>query len=116
MKTPMTYAALIGAALMISAPAAFADMLTDADGMTLYTFDKDEGGVSTCYDQCAVNWPPYLGSADAKMSEGWTLVERTDGTMQWAYDGKPLYYYVGDAAKGDMTGDGRGGVWHVVME
>jgi predicted lipoprotein with Yx(FWY)xxD motif len=33
-------------------------VLTDANGMTLYTWDKDEmGAKSNCYEQCAVNWP-----------------------------------------------------------
>ena len=34
------------------------EVLTDANGMTLYTFDKDAPGVTNCYDKCAVNWPP----------------------------------------------------------
>jgi predicted lipoprotein with Yx(FWY)xxD motif len=44
------------------------------------------------------------------------MVDRTDGTKQWTYDGKPLYFYAEDKAKGDMTGDGMGGKWHVVKE
>ncbi len=32
--------------------------LMDANKMTLYTFDKDEKGVSNCYDDCAAKWPP----------------------------------------------------------
>jgi predicted lipoprotein with Yx(FWY)xxD motif len=36
--------------------------------------------------------------------------------MQWTYDGKPVYFFKGDAAKGDVTGDGKGGVWHVINE
>jgi predicted lipoprotein with Yx(FWY)xxD motif len=35
-------------------------LLRDAQGKTLYTFDKDAGGVSACYDGCAAVWPPYL--------------------------------------------------------
>ncbi len=93
-----------------------AEMLTDSNGMTLYTFDKDTNGVSTCYDDCAVKWPPYLAMADQTMGEGWTIVERTDGTRQWAYDGKPLYFFAGDKAKGDKAGDGLGGVWHIIVE
>ncbi len=93
-----------------------AGMVTDKNGMTLYIFDKDTGGVSACYDDCAVNWPPYLGKADDQLTEGWTLVKRTDATLQWAYDGKPMYYFIGDKAKGDMTGDKKGGVWHVIIE
>lgn len=40
---------------------------------------------------------------------------RTDGTMQWAYEGKPLYLWTKDTKPGDVTGDGVGGVWHVIM-
>ena len=46
----------------------------------------------------------------------YTLVQRKDGTMQWAYDGKPLYLWKKDTKPGDMTGDGVGGVWHVALE
>lgn len=88
-------------------------MLTDANGMTLYTFDKDEGGMSACYDECAVNWPPLLAAAGAMAEGDYTLVARKDGAMQWAYEGKPLYLWVKDTKPGDMTGDGVKGVWHV---
>lgn len=105
-----------GALLAFSAAAAEAAMLTDSNGMTLYTYDSDTGGMSSCYGDCAAKWPPYLATGDETMGEGWTKVERTDGTMQWAYDGKPLYYYAQDMASGDMNGDGLGGVWHVVEQ
>ena len=39
---------------------ALGDFLVDGRGMTLYLFTNDEPGVSACYDQCAVNWPPLL--------------------------------------------------------
>jgi predicted lipoprotein with Yx(FWY)xxD motif len=85
----------------------------DANGMTLYTFTKDEPGVTNCYEQCAVNWPPFM-AAEGAMAEGdWTVVERTDGTSMWAYKGWPLYTWIGDQAPGDVTGEGVGGVWHV---
>ena len=113
----MKRAAIAGAALMLSLVSAHAQtMLADANGMTLYTFDKDVDGVSACYDDCAVKWPPALGAEGDTMAEGWTLVARTDGTMQWAYDGKPLYLFNGDTKAGDMTGDGVGDVWHIVSE
>lgn len=110
------YAALLATALLAPTGAFAAGMVMDAKGMTLYIFDKDAGGVSACYADCAAKWPPYLGAADAKLTEGWTLVDRTDGTRQWAYDGKPMYYFAGDKAKGDMAGDGMGGMWHVIKE
>ncbi len=114
MKITMTRYALVFATLLLSACGArAAGTLTSPDGMTLYIFDQDKDGMSSCYGDCAVAWPPYLGKEGDKMEEGWTLVKRTDGTMQWAYDGKPVYFYKDDKKKGDMTGDGKGGVWHV---
>ena len=86
---------------------------TDAKGMTLYTFDKDEANKSNCYDKCATNWPPFMAAADAKAEGEWTIVERTDGSKMWAYEGKPLYTYIKDKKAGDMTGEGVGDVWHV---
>jgi predicted lipoprotein with Yx(FWY)xxD motif len=29
----------------------------------------------------------------------------------WAYKGKPVYLWINDKAKGDVTGDGVGGNW-----
>ena len=116
MTTPLTRTALLFSAFMFSAVGAQAAPLAAQNGMTLYTFDKDKGDQSVCYDDCAVNWPPYVGTAADKMPDDWKLVERTDGTMQWTYDGKPVYFFKGDAAKGDVTGDGKGGVWHVINE
>jgi predicted lipoprotein with Yx(FWY)xxD motif len=107
-----TYAATF---LSIAAANA-AGMLTAQNGMTLYTFDKDTDGVSACYDACATNWPAYVAKADDKMGEGWSQVKRKDGTMQWAYDNKPVYFFAADKAKGDKLGDGKGGIWHIIAE
>ncbi|MCZ4273820.1 hypothetical protein [Maritalea porphyrae] len=88
-------------------------VLTDKNNMTLYTFDKDEAGVSNCYDTCAEKWPPLF--ADMDVHEGdYSVVERKDGTKIWAFKGQPLYLWVGDSEPGDVSGDGVGGVWHVV--
>lgn len=92
------------------------EVLTDAKGMTLYTFDKDEKGASTCYDDCARKWPPLMAAADAAADGKYTQVERKDGGRQWAYDGRPLYLWQNDKKPGDVTGDGAGGVWHVAKE
>lgn len=102
---------------------ALADMAMDKDGMlvnevgmTLYTFDKDEGGVSACYDECATNWPPLMAAADAKAEGDFSLTDRKDGSKQWAYKGKPLYLWVKDTKPGEMTGDGVKGVWHTAKK
>ena len=92
-------------------------VLTDANGMTLYTFDKDvTANETTCYDKCAENWPPLIAAAGATGDAEFTLVTRTDGTMMWAYDGKPLYLWVKDTKPGDTTGDGVGEVWHTAVK
>lgn len=89
-------------------------VLVDAQGMTLYIYDPDTGGMSACYDQCAVNWPPLLAPAGAVAEGEFGLTARTDGTMQWTHGGMPLYLWIKDTKPGDVTGDGVGGVWHVI--
>lgn len=88
-------------------------VLTDAKGMTLYTFDRDAAGKSNCNGQCATNWPPLMASASASATGDWTVVTRDDGSKMWAYKGKPLYTWIKDSKAGDTTGDGVNNVWHV---
>jgi len=114
MKTIIMRSALVAAALMSSAVGAQAAVLTAKNGMTLYVFDKDKGSVSSCYGFCAVFWPPYIGKKGEKMNRHWTLVKRKNGKMQWAYNGKPVYFYKADKIKGDTKGDGKEGIWHIV--
>ncbi len=87
-------------------------VLTDAKGMTLYTYAKDKDGMSACDGACATKWPPLIAPAGAAADGDYNLIKRTDGTMQWTYDGKPLYRWINDKAPGDTTGEGMGGVWH----
>ena len=89
-------------------------MLTDAKGMSLYTFDNDkEPNKSACSGNCLNNWPALKAEADAKDMGEWTVITRDDGTKQWAFKGKPLYYFAMDKAPGDKNGEGRGMVWHL---
>ncbi len=85
----------------------------DANGMTLYTFDKDTKGVSNCNGGCAEKWPPLMASANARKTGDFSVITRADGSKQWAYNGMALYTWFKDKARGDMTGDGVKGVWHV---
>ncbi|SDG21625.1 COG4315 family predicted lipoprotein [Pelagibacterium luteolum] len=89
------------------------EVIADADGMVLYTFANDEPGVSNCYEQCAVNWPPFFAEEGDVAEDPYSIVERTDGTMVWAKDGMPLYYWIEDTEPGMTTGDGVGGNWDV---
>ncbi|WDH22787.1 hypothetical protein [Pseudomonas chlororaphis] len=115
-KTLLLSAALALPGLAFAAePAMTKDgMFVDHKGMTLYTFAKDSGGKSMCNDKCAANWPPLMAASGDKAMGEWTVIKRDDGSMQWAYDGKPLYTFVMDKKAGDMTGDGKmDGAWKV---
>lgn len=88
--------------------------LRDDNGYSLYVFDRDPLGKSACVKQCASEWPPVVAPHDAHRIGDWTPVHRTDGTMQWAYKGKPVYTYRGDTAAGQTNGAGRGGLWRLL--
>ncbi|MGF6425145.1 COG4315 family predicted lipoprotein [Bradyrhizobium elkanii] len=91
-------------------------VLTDAKGMTLYTFDKDSEGKSGCNGPCATNWPVLKADAGDKAEGGYTIISRDDGSRQWAYKGKPLYTFAKDQKAGDITGDGfLDGAWHLAQ-
>jgi predicted lipoprotein with Yx(FWY)xxD motif len=97
------------------------EVLVDANGMTLYRFDKDKAGVSNCVGACAQTWPPLLleaGVAAPVTGNGvqgpLSILVRSDGGRQVADDGHPLYRYSGDTKSGDTNGDGIGAVWHIV--
>ena len=84
------------------------------NGLTLYTFRNDKKNTSNCYDNCATAWPPFTAGASAKENGALGIIKRKDGSRQWALNGKPLYFWAGDSARGDVTGDGVGGVWDAV--
>jgi predicted lipoprotein with Yx(FWY)xxD motif len=89
-------------------------VLTNASGMTLYTFTRDMPGFSNCNDACAVASPPFVADANAKAGGDWSVITRDDGKKQWAYKGKAVYSWSKDAAPGDATAEGAAnGKWHV---
>jgi len=95
--------------------------LTGEDGRALYTFKPDEAaaGTSTCNGDCATNWPPLTldsgetAAAGTGVSGTIATITRADGSTQVTYNGKPLYYFKGDAAAGDTNGQGKAGNWFV---
>lgn len=86
--------------------------LTGTNGMTLYIYKKDSPNASACTADCAANWPPFTVATDAGLTAGdgvtgkLTTFARADGSMQVAYNGAPLYFFVADQAAGDTTGQG----------
>ncbi len=88
--------------------------LTDAKGMTLYTFAPDTTTTAACTGSCASNWPPLLstGSGTPTGATGLTAVKDANG-QQVQENGHFLYTYSGDSAAGQTNGEGIGGKWFV---
>lgn len=93
------------------------EILTDADGNTLYVFLDDADGQSACTGDCATTWPPLAvtgeptgDGVDAELG----TIERDDGTLQVTVAGSPVYLYSGDMAPGETNGQSVGDVWYVV--
>jgi predicted lipoprotein with Yx(FWY)xxD motif len=110
-------AATGGDATVLVASSELGDILTDADGLTIYYFANDTEGVSNCDPDCLANWPvvevdgePIAGDGvDAELG----TFERSDGTVQLTVNGFPAYYFAGDSAAGDVNGQAVGDVWWV---
>jgi predicted lipoprotein with Yx(FWY)xxD motif len=108
-----------GSAVVATGTTDLGEVLVDGDGMTLYLFDPDEQGPSTCDDACATNWPPLITdgepAADGDVDEGLLgTVERDDGAVQVTYDGWPLYRWAADQEPGEATGQAVQDVWWVL--
>lgn len=98
---------------------AIGDVLADAKGDTLYWYAKDmKGGPSTCTGSCLAAWPAVTGKPAAAMGVTFAgklgSVANASGTVQATYNGYPLYRYAEDMAPGQTSGNGAGGVWHVI--
>lgn len=97
--------------------------LTDKNGMTLYTFDKDKPYVSNCGEanECLAKWPVfYVKLQEIKFNSpkidnmDFATILRNDGMLQTTYKGKPLYYFFKDEEPGQTRGDMVKNVWHIV--
>ncbi len=84
---------------------------SDKTGFTVYRFDDDRNDAegdgsrdSDCNGGCAVTWPP-LYATDGDVPNGdFTIIDREDGSRQWAYLGDPLYFFSGDGSATDING------------
>jgi predicted lipoprotein with Yx(FWY)xxD motif len=121
-ETTTTAGAVLEGAAVATADSELGTIVVDGEGLTLYILTADEQGASTCYDDCAGAWPPFTtdGGPQAEAEVDASLLgttDRDDGTTQVTYDGWPLYYFIQDAAPGDVTGQGIvgfGGTWWVI--
>ncbi len=105
----------------IAQSASLGNILTDANGMTLYTYKDDvpNSGKSSVPANIAANWPPLTISSGAPVAptgltgqlSAFTL---PGGSKQVQYKGMPLYLSVGDKKAGDTSGQGLLNLWYVV--
>ena len=100
----------------------FGNILFDGRGFALYGFTRDPRGSSVCRGACATAWPPYIVRSAPRAASGVKssllgTTRRADGRLQVTYAAKPLYYYVGDRAPGQILCQNVnefGGVWLVI--
>ena len=106
-----------------SADSAYGAVLFDGRDRAIYLFTSDGGtGRSTCYGACARAWPPVLTRGKPRAGAGVDAAKlgrtrRRSGRRQVTYNGHPLYYYVGDTQRGEISCQDVfefGGTWYVV--
>lgn len=102
--------------MMIASRLKTESYLTDGTGRALYIWAKDTiPGVSSCTGSCIATWPAFwvdnLVVPSVLDPANFSTIIRGDGSKQWAYMGRPLYYYSADKDAGDLYGDGIGNVW-----
>lgn len=120
----LTAAAATGAsrATVKTSSSALGRVLVDGQGRTLYLFEKDKGGKSSCYGQCATFWPPVLTSGKPLAGPGAKasllgMTRRSNGSEQVTYAGHPLYRFLEDKKPGQTKGEGSkafGAEWYVL--
>lgn len=105
-----------------AAHSSLGNYLTDGMGKTLYVYGKDKPSKSSCEGECAQKWMPYsvsnpekFGESDDNLLKRINVLQRTDGSYQYAYGEKPLYYYYQDNQPGDINGNGINELWSIVI-
>jgi predicted lipoprotein with Yx(FWY)xxD motif len=93
----------IDLSLVLSAQGA---VLTNFEGFSLYTYDDNSGNpeLACTSKACHDKWSPVAAPALAIDVGEFAIVERTDGTRQWSFRGKPLFRYLDDLLPGDVHG------------
>ena len=129
----VTVFVLVGAALAAAKPTArsatvataktgLGQIVVDSRGRSLYLFEKDSRGHSSCSGLCASYWPPLLTNGRPAAIKGAKAsllgsIRRADGSRQVSYAGHPLYFFSGDTGRGQTNGEGLkdfGAGWYVL--
>jgi predicted lipoprotein with Yx(FWY)xxD motif len=77
--------------------------LGDAEGRTLFISEQDTIGKSSCSAQCLQEFPPLLAPRGAKPVGDWSIVTRSDGHSQWAYQSHALYTWAKEKEPGEIA-------------
>ncbi|MDG2243232.1 MAG: hypothetical protein P8L66_07020 [Rhodospirillaceae bacterium] len=74
-------------------------------------------GEVTCLEDCLETWVPFQANSNGQGEGLWSVINRPDGSLQWAYKDRPLYTYVKDTFPAARLGDGAArGRWQVLFE
>src|SRR4051794_18593446 len=73
--TPASGTAPAHAATLAVRHTALGNVIVDGQGRTLYVFEKDRGGASTCSGACASIWPPVAAGAKTVARGGLAAAE-----------------------------------------
>ena len=108
----------MGTTVMIVQKSAIGFVLAEANHQVVYTYAKDaRNGAPQCTGACAQTWVPATGTPQAGPADHFPgqfgVVKGAGGVEQITYNGYPLYLLRG-ARPLLTTGNGQGGLWHVV--
>ncbi|WP_433160106.1 hypothetical protein [Kribbella sp. CA-247076] len=112
-------AASSGAKLATADVPGLGKVVVDGNGRTVYVFDEDTSGKSTCEGDCLAKWPVVPAGEGAPQLEGIDAslvgtVTRSDGSKQLSVGGLPIYLFAQDTRAGEAKGQAVGSVWWVV--
>ncbi len=93
-------------------------IVVSSGGLTLYHNTKETNGKIVCKGACLATWPPLLVTKTEALKAGPGInaaklgrIKRPDGHFQVTYYGEPLYRFSGDSVRGNVNGEGIGGIW-----
>lgn len=119
-KTDPTASSAAPAVVITTATGPFGTYLVNGTGRAVYMYDADPEGGSECYDSCAAQWPPVPAATAGSgvTASDLTSSTRSDDTVQAVYDNHALYYYSGDTAAGQTSGQAfdlaGGGIFYLL--
>jgi predicted lipoprotein with Yx(FWY)xxD motif len=95
----------VAATVAVATGSAIGDHLVDAQGRTLYLFEKDQGTTTACTAACSTNWPAVTVNGDPVAGSGVDQAKLAKADSgQVTYNGHLLYLFAGDKVPGDTNG------------